>query len=128
MKTRWVKLDAAAFVALGGYTHPLFTDDAYLASTPFAARPVPGQGLLLVMGGLAEQSGVYGEETLALLGFERVDFVAPAVDGDEVRIEIEPLDPESARVTRWAWRCVRADGTVLAEAVARFLTRARPEA
>jgi acyl dehydratase len=109
-----VKLDAATIIAIGGYTHPLFTDDAYLATTPFAARPVPGQGLLLVMGGLAEQSG-----------FERVDFLAPAVDGDDVRVEIEPLEPESARVTRWTWRCVRADGAVLAEAVARFLVRAQ---
>lgn len=118
-----MKLDAQAFVALGGYTHPLFTDDAHLATTPFAARPVPGQGLLLVMGGLAEQSGTYGAETLALLGFERVEFLRPAVDGDEVGIEIERLEPESHRVTRWRWRCVRSDGDLLVEAVARFLVR-----
>lgn len=40
-----------------------------------------------------------------------------------MEIEIEQLEPESARVTRWTWRCVRADGAVLAEAVARFLVR-----
>jgi acyl dehydratase len=116
-------VDGDALVAIGGYVHPLFTDPSFPVVAGFAARPWPGQALLLLMGGLAEQSDAYGSETLALLGFEEIDFLAPAVDGDVVHVEIEPLPLESTRVTRWRWQCVRADGTLLVNAVARFLRR-----
>lgn len=116
----------ATLINVGGYVHPLFTDPAFLAASPFAARPVPGQALLLIMGGLAEQSGAYDDRTLALLGFEAVEFHAAAVDGDAVHLEIRSLGVEAgsnARITRWAWRCHRGDGTLLVEATARFLMR-----
>ena len=115
--------DADALVGVGGYVHPLFTDPAHLAASPFAARPLPGQGLLLMMGGLAEQTDVYDDRTVALLGFERVVFHAPALEGDTLHVEIEALEPDGERVTRWTWRALRADGTLLAEATPRFLVR-----
>jgi acyl dehydratase len=116
--------DAGALIGLGGYTHPLFTDPAHLASSPFATRPWPGQALLLVMGGLAEQTGLYDGWAIALLGFDSVRFAAPACDGDTVTVEVEELDvtPGGRYDTgRFAWRARRADGTLLADVVARFL-------
>ncbi len=115
----------AAMIESGGYVHPLFTDPEFLAGSPFTTRPLPGQAVLLLMGGLAEQSGAYDERTLALLGFESVTFARAACDGDTVFVEVEPLGPapDSDRITRWAWRCLRKDGTLLVEATARFLMR-----
>jgi acyl dehydratase len=121
--------DAGTVIGLGGYTHPLFTDPAHLASSPFATRPWPGQALLLVMGGLAEQTGLYDGWAVALLGFESVSFAAPACDGDTVTVEIEELDVTPGRrydTGRFAWRARRADGTLLADVVARFLLQPGP--
>jgi len=116
--------DATTLIAIGGYVHLLFTDPAFLAASAFSSRPLPGQALLLVMGGLAEQSGAYDERTLALLGFEQVSFLRAAFEGDTLHVEIEDLGTEpgsQGRVSRWLWRAVHADGGVLAEATARFL-------
>jgi acyl dehydratase len=117
--------DMATLIRLGGYVHPLFTDPAFLAASPFPARPVPGQALLLVMGGLAEQTDAYDDRTLALLGFDAVTFHRAAVDGDRIHVEVQSAEPDPAaeRTTRWTWRAVRADGTLLVEATARFLMR-----
>ncbi len=116
---------AATLIALGGYVHPLFTDPGFLEASPFAARPLPGQALLLLMGGLAEQCGAYDERTLALLGLDEVVFHRAAVDGDTFHVEVEqrPAGAADGRVTSWWWRAVRADGVLLGEATARFLMR-----
>ncbi len=49
----------STLVDTGGYTHPLFqrTD---------AGRPLPGQGLFLLMGGLVEQSGALDRTGMVL--------------------------------------------------------------
>jgi acyl dehydratase len=120
--------DADALVALGGYTHPLFTSPTPPVGSPFGARPLPGQALLLLMGGLAERSGVYDEATLALVGFDLVRFHAPLLVGQRLAVEVQPPAApatEGERRTQTSvWRAVRDDdGTLLAEAVPRFLVR-----
>jgi acyl dehydratase len=115
--------DAATLIGVGGYTHPLFTDPEHLATSPFASRPWPGQALLLVMGGLVEQTGLFDGWAVALLGFDSVRFTAPACDGDTVTVEVEELSRASGGrhdIGCFAWRARRADGTLLADVVARF--------
>lgn len=116
--------DLDAMVAVGGYTHPLFTDPAYAARSPFGQRPVPGQGLMLLMGGLAEQTGVFDDTTIGLVRFDVVRFLAPAFAGDTVRLDMEVVVKERDRAGRgvlvFAWLLHR-DETLLVEAIARML-------
>jgi acyl dehydratase len=116
--------DGDVLVARGGYTHPLFSDPVYLRSSPFAARPWPGEAVLLVMGGLAEQTGLYDGWAIALTGFDGVTFRAPAFDDDEILVEIETLEVIAGRsrdVGLFRWHCRRIDGTSLVEALPRFV-------
>lgn len=118
--------DVAALIRIGGYTHPLFTDPAFAATTPFGRTPVPGEGILHVMGGLAEQTGRFDDSVIALVGFEDVRFRAPAFAGDPLRLEIEVLDkePKGERgILVMAWRCLDARDEVVCEARARMLFR-----
>jgi len=120
--------DLDALVRIGGYTHPLFTDAAFAAVSRFGKRPVPGQALLLVMGGLVEQSDRFDDTVIALTGFDEVRFTSPCFPGDEVRVEIEVLDkePRDGRGTLvMAWRALTggAEPTTLCEARARMLFR-----
>lgn len=115
--------------SLGGYTHPLFTDATYVAAaSPFPSSPLPGQAVLLLLGGLAEQSGAFDESVVALVGFEQVGFRRPALPGDTLRLDMEvvALDRAAAGdrgVVTLAWRCTNQRDEVVLEARARMLVR-----
>jgi acyl dehydratase len=115
-------------IETGGYTHPIFTDPAFAAASGFGRTPLPGQAVLLLMGGLVEHSGRFDDSVIALTGFDEVRFVAPAFAGDTLRAEVEVLAKEPSRsgsrgVLVMAWRCVNGAGEPVAEATARMLFR-----
>lgn len=116
--------DLDAIVAVGGYTHPLFTDPTYAAASAFKRRPVPGQGLMLIMGGLAEASGIFDDTTIGLVAFDVVRFLSPAHAGDTVRLDMEVITKERDHAGRgvlvFAWLLHREE-TLLVEAIARML-------
>lgn len=114
-----------ALVEVGGYTHPLFTDPAYAAASPFGATPVPGEGVLHLMGGLIEQSERFDDTTIALIGFEQVTFSAPAFEGDEIRVECDVVAKEPRGRMTFLWRCVNQRDETLVTAGARMLFRTK---
>jgi acyl dehydratase len=122
---------ATTVTALAGYTHPLFTDAAYVREhTPFPSPPVAGGLVLLLCGGLAEQTEVFDEHTVALLGFDDVRFPAPAFHGDTLRLQMEVVElaPSSSGekgVAAFRWTCTKDDGQIVAVATARLLLRQR---
>ena len=120
-------VDAAlirACVELGGYTHPLFNDPAYAAESALGTIPLPGEAVLLIMGGLAEQTGRFGEDVLALVGFEHVEFKRPVVEGQVIRLQVVVLErgePKPGRgVVGMRWTCLGGDA-VFCSAVATML-------
>jgi acyl dehydratase len=124
---------ATTMTALAGYTHPLFTDAVYVREhTPFERPPIAGGLVLLLCGGLAEQTDVFDEHTVALLGFDDVGFPAPSFHGDTLALEMEvtELNPSSRGdrgVAAFRWTCTRDDGEVVAVATARLLLRHRQD-
>ena len=120
--------DLQSLVSIGGYTHPLFTDATFAAASPFGRRPAPGQALLLIMGGLVEQSGRFDRTTIGLVGFESVRFLAAAFAGDTLRTTVEVLAKEPSSSGRrgvlvMRWRCENGNDETLVEATARMLFR-----
>ena len=107
----------STLVRTGGYTHPLFQG---------VGAPVMGQGLLLLAGGLAEQSGAL-DHVVALVGFESVRFRAMARPGARVTLIQELLastpTSDGRHLARYAWTAVDQSGTVLLEAIALMLTQ-----
>jgi acyl dehydratase len=115
--------------ALGGYTHPLFTDATYVqAHSPFPASPLPGQAVLLLCGGLAEQSDAFDEHVVALVGLDEVAFRAAALPGDTLALEMEVVEVLRSRkgdrgVVTLAWRCRNQRDEAVLDARARMLVR-----
>ncbi len=110
-----------------GYVHPLFADPAYPATVGLSSGLLPGELVLLLMGGLAEQTGVFDETTIALVEFESVKFKKPAVGGSTVRLNMEVLKKHASSSGRrgfltFRWICLdRADEVLLeADAVLAF--------
>lgn len=104
-------------VRLGGYTHPLFTapDQVRLPS----GSPLPGQAVLMLMGGLVEQTKRV-DDAVALIGMTDVRFLAPAVPGTQLHVEVSVIahTPRTGgrAVREMRWAAQDADGTTLVEA------------
>jgi acyl dehydratase len=108
-------------LAWSGYVHPLFTDPTYAAKVGLAGGIVPGELVLLVLGGLAEQTGVFDETTIALVEFESVKFKKPATSGSTLRLNMELLKKHASSSGRrgfltFRWTCLDQADEVLLEA------------
>jgi acyl dehydratase len=79
----------ATMVGLAGFVLPLFNDEEYARTTIFGGRIAPGRLTLFVMGGLVEQTGLFEDTVIALVGLDNIRFRAPLRAGDTIRVEIE---------------------------------------
>ncbi|MEV0717517.1 hypothetical protein [Asanoa sp. NPDC050611] len=131
MSDAWVESPAlavtddliATLVGRAGYTHPLFNPPP-----GGDGPPLPGQGVLLLMGGLVEQSGAL-DDAVALLELRRARFLAQVRAGATLRVRIEPLagrTTSSGKVVRdYRWTAVDGEDRLVAEVEAVMLTRGR---
>lgn len=120
--------DVRTLIGMTGYTHPLFTDPDYARSTPFGTTPLPGQLVLAVMGGLAEQTGVFDETVIALVAIDEARFHAAAVPGDVLTLHLEVVDKESSErsghgTIRFSNRCTNQRDELVASASSTLLFR-----
>lgn len=115
---------------LGGYVHPLFTDHGYVRSrTGFTAPLIPGQFVLYLLGGLAEMTGTFGDDTIGLVELNEVRFSRPVEVGDTIRLRmtVESKAPSASGrrgVVRLAWHCLdQEDRTVLTASASMLFVR-----
>lgn len=110
----------ADLVRLGGYTHPLFT------GATGGPVPLPGQAVVLLMGGLVEQSGLL-DHAVALVELRRVRFAKMVHAGGSLRVAIEEKESTSTSsgksLTAYGWTAVDDLGATVAEAEALMLMR-----
>lgn len=105
--------------AWAGYVFPLFSDEEFARRAGFPAIPIPGELVLLLLGGLAEQTGAFDETTIALTALDGVRFQRPCLVGDRIRLEMEVAGKELSASGRrgfvtFAWTCLnQRDETVL---------------
>ncbi|GAA1793926.1 hypothetical protein [Actinomadura chokoriensis] len=106
-----------SLIALGGYTHPLFT--------PGTGAPMPGQAVLLLMGGLVEQSGLL-DHAIALLELREVRFLQMLKADTTLHVELTPgkTDQTSTgkQIQHYTWTAINAAGTKILKAQALMLT------
>lgn len=112
---------AAQLVDAGGYTHPLFHPDEP------AERPLPGQAVLLLMGGLVEQSGAL-DHAVAMLEIRQARFKAMVRPGHRLHVELtsaapEPVKPGLAR-QEVTWTAYADDDEVVATVDVLMLVKA----
>jgi acyl dehydratase len=119
--------DASEIVRRAGYTHPMFGPLATGAAAADAV--IPGELTLLLLGGLAEQTEVFDETTLALVSLDGIEFRSPAKIGDRIHLEMEVTDKRLSTSGRrgfvtFAWTCVDGSSRVILTARATFAFRA----
>lgn len=113
---------------IGNYTHPLFSDLATAKSSGMPALPLPGQALLLLAGGAAENSGAI-DDAIALVELSQTQFLKPAFAGDSVVLELTELDRTitskgDKAIANFAWKITNQSGEILATTTAKMLMRA----
>ena len=119
----------STLVRVGNYTHPLFSDLEVAKNSGMPALPLPGQALLLLAGGAAENSGLI-DDAIALVGLNETLFLKPAFAGDFVTLELTELDrtPTSKgdkAIANFSWRITNQSGEILATTTATMLMRAQ---
>lgn len=112
----------ADLVRIGGFTHPLFARPAEVRLPE--GSPLPGQAVLLLMGGLVERTGRL-DDAIVLMGMREVRFQRPAVPGSRVRVAVEvvsraPHSPGRA-VCEMRWEAVDDADDVLVRATVQML-------
>ncbi|WP_141578361.1 hypothetical protein [Actinomadura sp. WMMA1423] len=112
-------------VGLGGFTHPLFNPDPRQRAEGVRA-PMPGQGVLLLVGGLVEQSGLL-DHAIALVGLREVRFLKMLKAGTTLHVELTPgtsaVTSSGKVVQHYRWAAVDAEGALILEAEALMLVR-----
>lgn len=111
-------------ISRGGYTHPLFQRAPGGAAD---GPPLPGQAVLLLLGGLVEQSGLL-DDAIALLELRRVRFHQMVKAGATLRVRIERvaerITSSGRYVVDFRWTGIDGDGSPVAEVEAVMLMNA----
>ncbi len=109
-------------VRIGGFTHPLFARPADVRLP--AGSPLPGQAVLLLMGGLVEQSGRL-DDAIALMGMREVRFRRPAVPGTRIRVNVHVVSrtrhSRARAVCEMRWDAADDAGELLVQATVQML-------
>jgi acyl dehydratase len=91
--------DIVNFVNQCGFTEPLFLDMEYVKrQSVFGRRAAPGALTFSLSEGLVMQTGLIHGTGMAWLGGE-LRVVAPVLEGDTIRVEVEVTDKRETRKT-----------------------------
>ena len=109
---------------LSGYTHPLFTDATWPGRAVLGGVPLPGGALVGLMGGLAEQSGLFDGAPVVLAGFQDVRFRHPVLVGDTIWVDVVVVAKETSSSGQGRvevdWTARNQHGNQVASVRARF--------
>ena len=91
--------DIVNFVNLCGFNEPLFMDMEYVKkASVFGRRAAPGALTFSLSEGLIMQTGLIHGTGMAYLGGD-LKIVAPVLEGDTIRVEIEVVDKRETKKT-----------------------------
>jgi acyl dehydratase len=124
--------DIVSFVNLCGFTEPLFMDMEYVRKeSVFARRAAPGALTFALSEGLVMQTGLIHGTGMAFLGAD-VKVLAPVLEDDTIRVEIEVVDKRETKKTdrgivTYHHRVLnQRDEAVLEARIQRMIRRAGP--
>ena len=122
--------DIVNFVTLCGFTEALFMDMEYVARhSVYKRRAAPGAMTFAFAEGLVIQTGLIHGTGMAYLGSE-VKVVAPVLEGDTLRVEVEIVDKRETKkpdrgIVTYRHRVLNQRGEVVLEArIQRMIRRA----
>src|SRR5499426_933891 len=113
--------DIVNFVDLCGFTEPLFMDMEFVKrQSVFGRRAAPGALTFALSEGLIMQTGLIHGTGMAFLGGD-VRLLAPVLEGDTIRVEVEVSDKRETRkpdrgIVTYAHRVLNQRDEVVMEA------------
>jgi 3-hydroxybutyryl-CoA dehydratase len=124
--------DIEAFVRLTGDDNRLHTDDAFAREAGFDGRIAHGALVLSLAIGLAWQTGLLVDTTLAFRSIDDWKFSLPVYPGDQIRLrgriaERRALPRARAGLVRFDLEVVNQHQQVVSSGSLRLLMRMRPE-
>ena len=128
---RVTEADIAAFIALTGDDNRLHTDDAFAQAAGFERRIAHGALVVGMATGLAWQTGVLADTTLAFRAIDDWKFSAAVVAGDEITVrgrvgERRAMPRANAGLVRFDLEVVNQRGRVVSSGRLTMLMRMRP--
>jgi len=124
--------DIVSFVNLCGFVEPLFIDMEYVKrESVFKRRAAPGALTFSLSEGLIMQTGLIHGTGMAYLGGE-LRIVAPVLEGDTIRVEIEVVDKRETKkpdrgIVTYRHRVLNQRDEVVMEAkIQRMIRRGAP--
>lgn len=104
-------------VSMGGYTHPLFNPTSQQCAEGQAA-PLPGQGVLLLMGGLLEQSGEL-DHAIAMVELRNARFLQMVKAGMTLSVQLETQQSTTTNsgklIQHYRWTALDGHDKTIAE-------------
>jgi acyl dehydratase len=123
--------DIVNFVNLCGFNEPLFYDMEYVKrESVFGRRAAPGALTFALSEGLVMQTGLIHGTGMAWLGGE-VRVVAPVLEGDTIRVEVEVVDKRETRkpdrgIVTYKHRVLNQRGETVMELKLQRMIRRKP--
>jgi acyl dehydratase len=123
--------DVDAFVRLSGDDNRLHTDDAFAREAGFTGRIAHGALVVSIATGLAWQSGMLTDTTLAFRTIEDWKFSLPVYPGDRIALQStvadrRPIPRLHAGLVAFDLQLTNQDGQVVSTGRLRLLMRMRP--
>jgi acyl dehydratase len=123
--------DVDAFIRLTGDDNRLHTDDAFAREAGFEGRIAHGALVVSLAVGLAWQTGLLADTTLAFRAIEDWKFARPVLLGDEIALRGRVSDRRAlprarAGLVRFDLEVVNQRGEVVSTGSLRMLMRMRP--
>lgn len=118
-------------VNLAGFTLAQFHDEEFAKKTRFGRRIAPARFTLLMMGALEEQSPMWADTEVLMVGLDKVKVPAPLFPGDTIRVVCEVIEtretsnPERGLV-RHKSQCLNQKNEVICESESVHLVKRRP--
>lgn len=125
--------DIINFACLSGDFNEVHTNFEYCKTTQFGEAIAHGPLVYAIMGGLQYASGINDGTLIALLQIDEWRMLNAVKHGDTIRLHSKVLDkketskPEKGIIT-FRRQCVKQDGTVAQEMIAKLLYRRKPKA
>jgi 3-hydroxybutyryl-CoA dehydratase len=123
--------DIDSFVRLTGDDNRLHTDDAFAREQGFDGRIAHGALVVSLATGLAWQTGILEDTTIAFRAIEAWKFSAPVYPGDEISLkgriaEARAIPRAKAGLVRFDLEVVNQHGKTVSAGSLRLLMRMRP--
>lgn len=124
--------DIVNFACLSGDFNEVHTNWEYCKTTQFGEPIAHGPLVYSIMAGLQYASGINDGTLIALLQIDEWRMINAVKHGETIRLHATVLEKrESSKrdrgVVTFRRRCIKADGTVAQEMIAKMLYRRRPE-